>query len=142
MHDILLFLGNSYSARLAPGGGFRLRFDEEERIAKYFRDRIEKEFGKQVLNDVLSVGSFMVFIDNLEKGDNPMWEINLWHSTKQRECLENLYDIEFVSEEVMRKNMEESGRLEKREMNLWEEWANLYDDQWLESSRITGVISP
>ena len=77
MHDIPLFQGNSYSARLAPGDGFCLSFDEEERIAKYFRDRIEKEFGKWVLNDVLSIGSFMVFIDNLEKGDNPMWEINL-----------------------------------------------------------------
>ena len=40
-----------------------------------------------------------------------------------------MYDIEFVSEEVMRKNMEESGCLEKREMNLWKEWANLYGDQ-------------
>lgn len=56
MHGRPLFRADRYVARSVPREGFRIDSDERERLAKVFRDRIEQDFGKQVLNDVLSFG--------------------------------------------------------------------------------------
>ncbi len=137
MHGYPLFRGERQYARYLPED-FQIDSDEQRRIAKTFRDRIEKEFGKQVLDDILSRTGFSVFMARLEMGIDPMRQIKLMHDPKQQDRLKNLYGVEFVSEEQMNKNIAESERLEKREMEFMEEWAKYHAQQRAEPEESSG----
>ena len=133
VHGIPLYRAESYVVRPAPPDDFRIDPDEQRQIAQTFRDRIEKEFGKQVLDDVLSLGGSSVFMDRLEMGIHPMRQFGLSSDPKQNERLRTLYGVEFVSEEKMDKNIAEMERLEKREMEFMEEWIKHHAQQQAES---------
>ena len=137
MHGYPLFRGERQYARYLPED-FQIDSDEQRRIAKKFRDRIEKEFGKQVLDDILSRTGFSVFMARLEMGIDSMRQIKLMHDPKQQERLKTLYGVEFVSEEKMNKDIEETERLEKREMELMEEWAKYHAQQQTEPEEASG----
>ena len=124
VYDRPLYRGDTYVARPAPGDDFRIDIDEKERIAQSFRERIEKKFGKQVLDDILFTGGLTVFMDQLDRGSDPMRVINIVSDPEQRARLKKLYGIEFSSNrEAYEKQREESKRLENRENELLEEWA-------------------
>lgn len=123
-YDRPLYRGDTYVARPAPGDNFRIDIDEKERIAQSFRERIEKKFGKQVLDDILFTGGLTVFMDQLDRRSDPMRVINIVSDPEQRARLKKLYGIEFSSNrEAYEKQREESNRLENRENELLEEWA-------------------
>ena len=54
MHGIPLYRAERRIASYYPAGR-DITFDEHNQIAKTFRERIEKEFGRQVLDDILSL---------------------------------------------------------------------------------------
>ena len=56
MHGYPLYRAEREVVRHTPND-FRIDSDEEKRIAQSFRDRIEKEFGKQVLDDIFALGA-------------------------------------------------------------------------------------
>ena len=115
-------------------------FDHQERIAKTFRDRIEKEFGKQVLEDVLALIGDMFFMDQLDMGDDPSRHIRLMIDPKHQDRLNNLYgvDFNFFNEDdgTIEKQMEEHKRLEKREWELSAEWAKRFNSRLLNPEEI------
>lgn len=138
MHGIPLYRAESYVVRPAPPDDFRIDSDEQRQIAQTFRDRIEKEFGKQVLDDVLSLGGSTVFMDRLEMGIHPMRQVGLLSDPKQNERLKTLYEVEFVNEEKMDKNIAEMERLENREMEFMEEWIKHHEQQQAEPEEASG----
>ena len=83
MYDSPLFRGDTYTSRPPPGDDLRIDSDEQKRIAKHSRDRIKKEFGKQVLDDILSYTGSSVFMDRLDMGNDPMHQIRLMDDPKQ-----------------------------------------------------------
>ena len=118
MHGIPLFRAERQVAYYSPPG-FDISMDEKDRIAKHFRERIEKEFGKQVLDDILSLRGLSVFMKDLTMGMNPDRQVALLLDPKQKERMEKFYDVKFVSEEKGVKDIEESRRRRQRETNLW-----------------------
>ena len=107
-----------------------INFDDQERIAKSFRDRIENEFGKQVLDDILFLSGDMFFMDQLDKGD-PTWLAKLMQDPKHQDRLNNLYDVDLDlfndNEEEVQAVLAETERQKKREMELAKEWAKHYE---------------
>ena len=96
MHGIPLFRGKSSAIRPPPRDDFSSgSLAEQRQIAKTFRDRIEKEFGSQVLDDILSLRGETFFMDQLDMGD-PNRSFLLSQDPKQRERLEKLYDVNFL----------------------------------------------
>ena len=118
MHGIPLFRAKRQVAYYSPPG-FDISWDEKKRIAKYFRERIEKEFGKQVIDDILSLRGLSVFMKDLTMGMNPDRQVALLLDPKQKERMEKFYDVKFVSEEKGVKDIEDSRRRRQRETNLW-----------------------
>ena len=96
-YDRPLYRGDTYVARPAPGDGFRIDIDEKERIAQSFRGRIEKEFGKQVLDDILVTGGLTVFMDQLDRGADPMRVINIVSDPEQRARLKSCTALNFLA---------------------------------------------
>ena len=137
MHGRPLYRADREVIRYSPED-FRISSDEKKRIAQTFRDRIEKEFGKQVLNDVLSLGGETFFMDQLDMGDNPTRYLGLMLDPNQQERLKSLYDVEFGNKEKMNKDIKEAERLEKREMELMEEWAKYHAQQQTEPEEASG----
>ena len=68
MHGYPLFRAERDVARYVRED-FRIDYEDQKRIAKTFRERIEKEFGRQVLEDILSLRGGLFFMDQLDKGD-------------------------------------------------------------------------
>ena len=62
MHDYPLYRAKREVAHYLLND-FRIDPKEQERIVKSFRDRIEKEFDKQGLDDILSRGGFYASIE-------------------------------------------------------------------------------
>ena len=138
MHGIPLFRVERDVARYLPED-FRIDYEEQKQIAKTFRDRIEKEFGKQVLDDILSLSGGVFFMDQLDRGD-PRRFVSLLHDPKQQERLEKLYGVEFgeMDEEAFKKEEAERERLAKREMELMEKWAEYHAQQQAEPEEASG----
>ena len=67
MHGKPLYRAEREIVRCSPHD-FRIDSVDQERIAKTFRDRIEKEFGKQVLDDILFIDGRAFFMDELVCG--------------------------------------------------------------------------
>ena len=137
MHGYPLFRAERDVARYLPDD-FRIDYDGQKQIAKSFRDRIEKEFGKQILDDVLSLRGSSFFMDNLDKGD-PKRFLSLLHNLEQRERLENLYDVEFGEDDgTFERSKEERERLAKRERELRAEWIKHHAQQQAEPEEASG----
>ncbi len=137
MHGRPLYRVDREVIRYSPDD-FRISSDEKKRIAQTFRDRIEREFGKQVLDDVLSLGGETFFMDQLDMGDNPTRYLGLMLDPNQQERLKSLYDVEFGNKEKMNKNIAEMERLEKREMEFIEEWIKHHEQQQAEPEESSG----
>ena len=118
MHDRSLYRGDTRIVSPAPGDSFHISFEERDQIAKRFRERIEKEFGKQVLDDILFLDGVLVYMQDLTRGMNPTRMVNLIYDPKYQDRLKDLYGVEFISEEEGNKDIEESRRLEERESAL------------------------
>ena len=111
---------------------FRTDFRDKRRIAKSFRDRIEKEFGKQVLDDIYFLNAHAFSMNQLDLGDPRAAFIRAQYP-EQKERLKDLYDFEFgVGTGAFEKFSKESDRREKLEMKLWREWVKHYDEQPLD----------
>ena len=128
MHGRPLYRADRAVARYSPGD-WDVDSEEQERIAKTFRDRIEKEFGKQVLDDIIELGDSLFFMSDLDKGDDPTRPLGLMLDPNRQERLKTLYDVDFeiVGDDEVRireieKEEAERERLAKREMELMEEW--------------------
>ena len=127
MHGRPLYRAERRIAYYSPAGR-DITFDEHNQIAKTFRERIEKEFGRQVLNDILSLGGYTFFMDQIDRG-HPMGVI-LFQDPKQQERLKNLYDVELDGDAgEFVKYLEESDRLHNREKDFWVEWRKHYGSQ-------------
>ena len=140
MHGWPLYRAERNVARYATELRSNINFDHQEQTAKSFRDRIEKEFGKQVLDDIIFLRGDMFFMDQLNMGDDPSRYIKLMLDPKHQERLNNLYDVDFdlfnEDDGIIDKQMEEYERLEKREWELSAEWAKHYDSQLLTPEEI------
>lgn len=142
MHGIPLFRAERPYARYLPED-WDIDSDDQKRIAKTFRDRIEKEFGRQVLEDILSLRGGLFFMDQLDKGD-PRIFAGLMLDPKTQTRLENLYGVIFddpddaEAEEAYEKHKAEMDRLEKREMKLIEEWVKHHEQQQAEPEESSG----
>ena len=137
MHGRPLFRGKSSIIRPSPRDDFSSgRFVERRQLAETFQDRIEKEFGKQVLDDVLSLGGETFYMDELDFG-NPGRRFLLSQDPKQRERLENLYDVNFGEEDdgAFERHKAEVERLHEREMELAAEWQKHLEEQQAEPER-------
>ena len=131
MHGRPLFRGKSSIIRPLPRDDFSSgRFVERRQLAKTFQDRIEKEFGKQVLDDVLSLGGETFYMDELDFG-NPGRRFLLTQDPKQRERLDRLYDVNFGEEDdgAFERHKAEMERLREREMELAAEWQKHLEEQ-------------
>ena len=105
-----------------------ITFDGQNQIAKTFRERIEKEFGGQVLDDILSLSPITFFMNDLG-GMSMMMTIDLLHDPSQQERLKDLYDyhVDFSEPaDEVDKEIEESKRLGKLEIKLIEAWGEKY----------------
>ena len=142
MHGIPLFRAERPYARYLPDD-WDIDSDDQKRIAKTFRDRIEKEFGRQVLEDILSLRGGLFFMDQLDKGD-PRIFAGLMLDPKTQTRLENLYGVIFddpddaEAEEAYEKHKAEMDRLEKREMEFMEEWIKHHEQQQAEPEESSG----
>ena len=127
MHGRPLYRAERRIAYYSPADWY-FSYDEHNQIAKTFRERIEKEFGRQVLDDILSLSPDTFFMDELG-GMTMMMTIDLLHDPSQQERLKDLYDyhVDF-SEPVdeVDKEIEESKRLGKLEIKLIEAWGEKY----------------
>ena len=128
MHGIPLFRAERRVGRYSPED-WDIDSAEQERIAQAFRDRIEKEFGKQVLDDIFDIGDSLFFMSDLDEGDDPTRHLGILFDPKRQERLKTLYDVDFeiVDDDEVRireieKEEAERERLAKREMKLMEEW--------------------
>ena len=136
MHGIPLFRAERDVAHYLPDD-WDIDVDDQKRIAQTFRERIEKEFGRQVLEDILTLRGGLFFMDELDKGD-PRIFASLIHDPKHIARLENLYGVVFSgpddteAEEAYEKHKAEMERLEKREMEFMDEWANYHEQQQAE----------
>ena len=134
MHGIPLFRGKSSIIRPPPPDDFSSgNLAEQRQIAKSFRDRIEKEFGSQVLDDILSLRGETFFMDQLDMGD-PNRSFLLSQDPKQRERLENLYDVNFGEEGdgAAERHLAEVKRLQDRERELAYKWQKHLEEQQAE----------
>ena len=142
MHGIPLFRAERPYARYLPDD-WDIDVDEQRRIAKTFRERIEKEFGRQVLEDILSLRGGLFFMDQLDKGD-PRIFASLMQDLKTQTRMEKLYDVDFSdvddaeAEEAYEKHKAERERLEKREMEFMEEWIKHHEQQQAEPEEASG----
>ena len=142
MHGIPLFRAERPHARYLPDD-WDIDVDDQKQIAKTFRDRIEKEFGRQVLEDILSLRGGLFFMDQLDKGD-PRIFAGLMLDPKTQTRLENLYGVIFddpddaEAEEAYEKHKAEMERLEKREMEFMEEWIKHHEQQQAEPEESSG----
>ncbi len=142
MHGRPLFRGKSSIIRPPPRDDFSSgRFVERRQLAKTFQDRIEKEFGKQVLDDVLSLGGETFYMDELDFG-NPGRRFLLTQDPKQRERLERLYDVNFGEEDdgAFERHKAEMERLREREMELAAEWQKHLEEQQSEPEEDSGEV--
>ena len=118
-------------ARYVTEDSIRLNLRERKQIAQSFRDRIEKEFGKQVLGDVLLLNGRTVFMDQLDFGDKSR-VISMLLDKNQEERLNSLYNVDYNlhdEDSSAKKKGEEIDRLIKREREFMEEWAKKYGSQ-------------
>ena len=140
MHGIPLFRAERDVARYLPDD-WDIDVDDQKRIAKTFRDRIEKEFGKQVLDDVITLRGGLFFMDQLDKGD-PRIFASLMLDPKTQTRMEKLYDVDFGEEDdgAYEKHKAEMDRLEKREMKLMEEWVKYHAQQQAEPDAVSGEV--
>ena len=142
MHGIPLFRAKSSVIRPLPRDDFSSgSLAEQRQIAKSFRDRIEKEFGKQVLDDVLSLRGETFFMDQLDMGD-PNRSFLLSQDPKQRERLERLYDVNFGEEgdEDAERHLAEVKRLQDRERELAYKWQKHLEEQQSEPEEDSGEV--
>ena len=128
MHGRPLYRADREVARYSPDD-WDVDSEEQERIAKTFQDRIEKEFGKQVLDDIIELGDSLFFMSDLDEGVDPTRHLGILFDPKRQERLKTLYDVEIEivgDDEVRIREIEreeaERERLAKREMELMEEW--------------------
>ena len=108
--------------------GRDITLDGQNQIAKTFRERIEKEFGRQVLDDILSLSPITFFMNDLG-GMTMRMTIDLLHDPSQQERLKDLYDFHVDFSEPadeVDKEIEESKRLGKLEIKLIEAWGEKY----------------
>ena len=138
MHGIPLFRAERPYARYLPDD-WDIDVDDQRRIAKIFRERIEKEFGRQVLEDVLSLRGGLFFMDQLDKGD-PRIFASLIHDPKHQTRLENLYGVIFdeMDDEAYEKRKKENERIRKLEMEFLEKWAEYHTQQQAEPEEASG----
>ena len=134
MHGIPLFRAERRVGQYSPED-WDIDSAEQERIAQIYRDRVENEFGKQVLDDILSLRGSTFFMDQLDLGD-PRWLVSLIRDPKKQDRLSNLYDVDYNLNSAdnsddgdLIKWIEEGDRQEKREIKLWDEWARKYGAQ-------------
>ena len=136
MHGRPLFRAEREEARYSPG---RFSPTDPRQIAKSFRDRIEKEFGKQVLNDILSLNGYTFFMDQIDRR-HPIGMI-LFQDPKQKERLKNLYDVELDGDAgEFVKYLEETDRLHNREKDFWVEWRKHYGSPWIVSETFLFLV--
>ena len=129
MHGRPLYRAERRIAYYSPADWY-FSYDEHNQIAKTFRERIEKEFGRQVLDDTLSLSPDTFFMDELG-GMTMMMTIDLLHDPSQQERLKDLYDyhVDFSEPaDEVEKEIEESKRLGKLEIKLIEAWGEKYGD--------------
>ena len=133
MHGIPLFRAERPYARYVPDD-WDIDVDDQKRIAKSFRERIEKEFGRQVLEDILTLRGGLFFMDELDKGD-PRIFAGLIHDPKHQTRLKNLYGVIFdeMDDEAYEKRKKENERIRKLEMEFMEEWVKHHTQQQAES---------
>ena len=133
MHGIPLFRAERPYARYLPDD-WDIDVDDQKRIAKTFRERIEKEFGRQVLEDILTLRGGLFFMDELDKGD-PRIFAGLIHDPKHQTRLKNLYGVIFdeMDDEAYEKRKKENERIRKLEMEFLEKWAEYHEQQQAES---------
>ncbi len=138
MHGIPLFRAERPYARYLPDD-WDIDVDEQRRIAKTFRERIEKEFGRQVLEDILSLRGGLFFMDQLDKGD-PRIFASLIHDPEHQTRLENLYGVIFdeMDDEAYEKRKKENERIRKLEMEFMEKWAEYHAQQQSEPEESSG----
>ena len=140
MHGRPLFRGDRDSVRPPPRAGFSSgSLKEQRQIAKNFQDRIEKEFGKQILDDVLSLRGETFFMDELDLGNSGR-SVSLAQDPKQRERLEKLYDVNFleVGDGAAERHKAEGDRLRKRKKEFMKEWAKHHAQQQAEPEEASG----
>ena len=133
MHGIPLYRAEREVARYSPED-FRIDSDEQERIAKTFRDRIERNFGKQVLDDIIELGDSLFFMSDLDEGEDPTRYLDLMLDPKRQERLKTVYGIEIIGDDDVEvkefdKLIEDDERVEKREKKLMDEWFGQDDPQ-------------
>ncbi len=131
MHGRLLYRAERDAARYVAEDFLRVSLRERKQIAQAFLDRIEKEFGKQVLDDVLSLRGETFFMDQLDRGDLSR-SISLLYDPKQQERLNSLYNVDYnlhSDDNSADKEWEEADRLANREKELIKEWAKKYGAQ-------------
>ncbi len=131
MYGRPLYKAERKVARYLTEDSIRLNRGERKQIAKTFRDRIEKEFGKQVLDDVLLLNGRMFFMDQLDFGDKNR-VISMLFDENQEERLNSLYNVDYnlhSEDSSAKKKGEEIDRLIKREKEFMEEWAKKYGAQ-------------
>ena len=144
MHGYPLYRAEREVVRHTPND-FRIDSDEEKRIAQSFRDRIEKEFGKQVLDDIFDIGDSLFFMSGLDKGVDPSWHLGILFDPKRQERLKTLYNVDFkivgdddVGIREAERHEAESERLAKREMEFMEKWAEYHEQQQAEPEEASG----
>ena len=131
MYGRPLYKAERKVARYLTEDSIRLSRAERKQIAKTFRDRIEKEFGKQVLDDVLSLLGRTFFMDGLDRGDTIHF-LSLLHDPEKQERLNNLYNVDYnlhSEDSSADKEWEEADRLANREKELMKEWAKHHGSQ-------------
>ena len=140
MHGRPLFRGDKDSVRPPPRAGFSSgSLNEQRQLSKTFQDRIEKEFGSQVLDDVLSLRGEMFFMDKLDLG-NPGRIFSLAQDPKQRERLEKMYDFKFLEADdgSAERHKAETERMRKRKKEFMEEWVKHHAQQQAELEESSG----
>ncbi len=123
MHGRPLYRAERRIPRYSPAG-WSIGGREGNQIAKSFREQIEKEFGKQVLDDIQTLIARTLFMDSLDRGNMKMGI--LLGNPKQQERLINLYDVGFIESADNLKELKELERLEQLEMKLQRAWSEQY----------------
>ena len=110
------------------------------KIGKTFQDRIEKEFGRQVLDDIFDIGDSLFIMSDLDEGADPSWHLSILFDTKRQERLKTLYNVDFevVGDDVWIREAEKH----QAEMEWLHERKNGVHGRVGKTSRATASRSP
>ena len=142
MYGRSLYKGVEGAAHPPPREDFSIDLEEQMQIAETFQDRIEKDFGKHVLDDILTTGGILFYMNRLDLGTNPSRRARLFslsNDSEYRAHMMDLYNFEIIDdEEIMKKHRAERERLEAREMELMEEVIKHYATEQIKPEEDSG----